>query len=159
MKKSTKKVINYLRQYIGHKVFRTKPVGNDWSFTFSKPILLVGFTSDGCIIYRNTDIDAEIFNDKEYVLPICYTDRNWITYKKILNGKNNELNKWRGKKITRIFPTSIFHDYSYMFGNAPTLISASKHHMIIMTNNNGTKKSIVVLNSDYINPEDWVLAE
>ena len=158
MKKSTRKVINHLRQYVGHEVLRTKPAGRDWSYTDDSPLLLVGFTSDGCIRYRHTGFEARIFGDGEFVLPFCFTDRNWITYKKALKAKGNELNKWRGKKIRRIRSTS-FGDHSFMSGEAPTLISASKHHMVIMYNAIGLKGKKCVLSSDYMNPEDWELAE
>lgn len=160
MKKSIRKVINHLRQYVGHEVLRTKPTRGDWSYTDDSPLLLVGFTSDGCIRCRHTGFEAQIFgDDEEFVLPLYFTDRNWITYKKALRAKGNELNKWRGKKIRRIRPTSVCGDRSYMSGDAPTLISASKHHMVIMHNDIGLKGKKHVLNSDYINPEDWELAE
>lgn len=159
MKKSTRKVINHLRQYVGHEVLRTKPACGDWSYTHDEPLLLVGFTSDGCIRYRHTGIDAQLLGDRELVLPIHFTDRNWITYKKALKAKGNELNKWRGKKIRRIRPTSTCGDRSFMSGEAPTLISASKYHMVIMYNDFGLKGTKSVLRSDYMNPEDWELAE
>lgn len=122
MKRATRKVINHLKQYVGHEVIRTKPALRDWSNT-DEPILLVGFTSDGCIRYRYTrGFLAKIFGNRELVLPIHFTDRNWITYKKARKAKGNELNKWKGKKIRRIRPT-FCGDGSYMSGDAPTLIS------------------------------------
>ena len=160
MKNSTRKVINHLRQYVGHEVLRTKPACGDWSYTDDSPILLVGFTSDGCIRYRHTGWEAQLFGDNEFILPFHFTDRNWITYKKALKAKGNELNEWRGKKIRRICPTSTTGDRSFMSGEAPTLISASKHHMVIMRNNTYQKEEkSVVLRSDYMNPKDWELAE
>lgn len=159
MKKSTRKVINHLRQYVGHEVLRTKPACGDWDYTDGSPLLLVGFTSDGCIRYRSTGFEAQIFRNKEFVLPFLYTDRNWITYKKALRAKGNELNKWRGKKIRRIRPTSTIGDSTFMSGKAPTLISASKHHIVIMHNDIGLEGTKSVLKSDFVNPEDWELAE
>ena len=159
MKKSTRKVINHLRQYVGHEVLRTKTARGDWSYTNGSPLLLVGFTSDGYIRYRHTGFEAQILGDKEFTLPVQFTDRNWITYKKALKAKGNELNKWRGKKIRRIRPTSTIGDHSFMSGEAPTLISASKHHMVIMYNDICLKGKKHVLRSDYMNPEDWKLAE
>ncbi len=156
MKKSTRKVINHLRQYVGHEILRTKPTNGDWSFTDDSPLLLVGFTSDGCIRYRYTGSEARFFGYDEFVLPFYFTDRNWITYKKAFKAKGNVLNKWRGKKIRRIRPTSTCGDRSFMSGDAPTLISASKYHMVIECGLKGTK---CVLRSDYMNPEDWELAE
>lgn len=152
-KKSTRKVVNHLRQYVGHEIVRTKPVCWDWSYT-NNPLLLVGFTSDGCIRCRHTGIAAGTFGNEEFVLPLHFTDCNWITYKKALKAKGNVLNKWRGKKIRRIRPTSTCNDHSFMSGDAPALISASKHHMVIMCND-----IKCFLNSSYMNPEDWELAE
>ena len=98
MRKSTRKVIEHLRAYVGHEVIRIKPVcGNNWSYTAS-PLLLTGFTSEGCIKCRYTGEEVQYFGDEEFVLPFCFTDRNWITYKKALKAKGNDLNKWRGKK-------------------------------------------------------------
>lgn len=154
MKKSTRKVISsHLKQYVGHEIIRTKPARGDWSYTDDDPLLLVGFTSDGCMRCRKTGFDALIFGEEEFTLPFCFTDRNWITYKKALRAKGNELNKWRGKKIRRIRPTTL-GDRSYMSGAAPILISASKYHMVIMDN-----MEKYVLRSDYMKPEDWELAE
>ena len=166
MKKSTKKIINTLSKYIGLEIIRTKPTSaigyvKDWSYT-SDPIVLIGFTADGCIRYRHTGMEARFFGNEEYTLPFSFTDRNWITYKKALRAKNNELNKWRGKKIKRIRPTATCGDRSYMceygFEEPPTLISASKYHMVIMNNDIGLKGDKSILRSDYMNPEDWVLA-
>lgn len=159
MKKSTRKIINHLRQYVGHEVLRIKPTCGDWSYTDDIPILLIGFTSDGCIRYLHTGIEAQIFGYDEFVLPFHFTDRNWITYKKALKAKGNELNKWRGKKIRRIRPTSTCGDRSFMSSNVPTLISASKHHMVITYSGMWPEGTKYVLRSDYMNLEDWELAE
>lgn len=54
MKNSTRKIINHLSKYIGLEVIRTKPTQDkigDWSMT-SAPIIILGFTEDGCIKYR-----------------------------------------------------------------------------------------------------------
>lgn len=153
MKKSTKKVINHLRRYVGHAVLRTKPTHRDWSYTDGDPLLLVGFTPDGCIKYRHTGFDLVIFGDGEFILPISFTDYNWISYKKALKSKGNKLNMWKGKKIKRIHPVATSGDRSYMNGYAPTLVSASKHHIVIMSH--GKKK---VLGPNYSLFEDWELA-
>lgn len=160
MNKSTKKIVHYLSKYIGHEIIRTKPAGRygDWSHTDS-PMFLLGFTSDGCIKCRYRRYGKDI----ERVLPLHFTDYNWITYKKALKAKGNELNKWRGKKIKRIRPTAKIHDGSFMCkfdSDAPvTLVSASKHHMVIMHNAPSLKGNTYILNSAYVKPEDWVLAE
>lgn len=161
MKKSTRKIINHLKQYIGLEVVRTKPTqgliwSGDWSYT-DEPIIILGFTSDGCIRYRHPE------RDNEHTLPFGFTDRNWVTYKKALRAKHNVLNKWRGKRIRRVRPTATCGDRSYMcrFGldRAPTLVSASKYHMVIEHNDMGLEGVKSVLRADYINPEDWVLVE
>lgn len=167
MKKSTRKIINHLIQYIGLEVVRTKPKqgliwSGDWSYT-DEPIIILGFTSDGCIRYRHPEREARIFGNKEGTLPFSFTDRNWVTYKKALRAKHNVLNKWRGKRIKRVRPTATCNDHSYMcrfpFQQPPTLISASKYHMVIEHNDIGLKGHKSVLRADYIKPEDWVLAE
>jgi hypothetical protein len=157
MKKSTRKVINHVQQYVGHEVIRTKQTRGDWSYT-DNPILLLGFTSDGRIRYRHTESDAKIFGNDEFVLPAHYTDRNWITYKKALKAKGNQLNKWKGKKIRRIRPTPTCGDQSYMH-DTPILVSASKYHMVVMENSVGLEGKKVVLNSSFMNSDDWELAE
>lgn len=155
MKKSTQKTVNYLKQYIGQEILRTKPANGDWSYSSHDPILLVGFTSDGRIRYRHTGFDAEILGDEEYILSIKYTDRNWITYKKAIKAKGNKLNKWKGKKIKRNCPT-ILGDFSYINDlGGYTLISASKYHMVII-DMTGSKR---VLGPTFVKIEDWELAE
>ncbi len=159
MKKSTKKIINHLKPFIGHEIIRTIPVSNDANFT-SYPVLLVGFTSNGCIRCRGTVHPSSILSENtEYVLPLLFTDRNWITYKKALRSKNNRLNEWKGKKIRRIHPTSFCEDYSYMDSKGVLLISASKHHLLIKNKSHFCNETTRVLNFDFANPEDWILAE
>lgn len=99
--------------------------------------------------------------DAEGVLPFHFTDRNWITYEEALRAENNPLNKWKGKQIMRIRPAHPISDY-FMSDSpypAPTLISASKYHMVIMHNDSVDKGETTVLCSAYTNPDDWVLAE
>lgn len=103
MEKSTRKAIKYLRRYIGHEIIRTEPASVLSWFPTGAPILLVGFTSDGCIRYRRTGISSIILGNDECVLPLHFTDRNWITLKKALRANNNLLNnllnKWNGENI------------------------------------------------------------
>lgn len=159
MNKSTKKTINYLSQWIGHEIIRTKPTcfDNDWTFT-TDPILLLGFTTNGCIRFHYTGELKEKLGIVEIVLPFHFTDRNWITVKKALKAKNNRLNQWRGKRIKRIRPTRQ-SDHPYMSPKFPTLISASKHHLVIMLNDVEFEGRKRILNSNYVNAEDWSLAE
>lgn len=158
MKKSIKKTVNYLKQYIGHEIIRTRPLHGDWSYTRDDPILLLGFTSDGCIKYRHTGFDAIALGNKEYVLDLHYTDRNWITYKKAIKAKNNQLNRWKGQKIRRIRPAD--NSISFMDKkDAPTLIAASKYHIVVMHNSVGIEGMKSTLDSRYNRLEDWEIAE
>ncbi len=153
MKKSLKKTIAHLRKFVGHEIIRTKPTTDigDWSYT-DEPVVFVGFTQDGCIKY----IDPK-FDDKVRILPLTFTDRNWITLKKALKPKGNPLNKWRGKKVVRNCPTC-YGDYSFLRSDIPDneqkLISASKYHIILEDKIVGK----IICDSRYNNPNDWELA-
>ena len=156
MKKSAKKVVESLRRYVGLEVLRTKPtIDGDWSYT-DLPIKIIGFTPDGRIKYRHIGLYQLILGDQvNIILPLSFTDRNWCTYKKALKAKNNELNKWRGKKIQRVHETDR-GDRSFM--NEPaTLISASKHHMVVESP--WTPGRHIILREESIKSEDWQLAE
>lgn len=153
MKKSLKKTIAHLRKFVGHEIIRTKPTTDigDWSYT-DEPVVFVGFTQDGCIKY----IDPK-FDDKVRILPLTFTDRNWITLKKALKPKGNPLNKWRGKKVVRNCPTC-YGDYSFLRSDIPDneqkLISASKYHIILEDKIVGK----IICDFRYNNPNDWELA-
>lgn len=154
MNRATKKTINYLSQWLGKEIIRTKPTyTNDWSYT-TTPILLVGFTPDGCIRYQRTSRDKDFHESEEDVLYFSFTDRNWITLKKAMKPKNNRLNQWKGKKIKKFRTNTKWKSTSFMSGNFPTLIAASKHHLIVM---DAGKRYI--LNDASANAEDWALAE
>lgn len=158
MKKSTRKTINSLRKYIGHEIIRTHPIHGDWSYT-DDPLLLTGFTPDGRIKYIHTGNGKNIFGSKEYILPIYYTDRHWITFKKALRPKNNPLNQWIGKKIIMTHPEPITGDRSFTHEECPvTLVSASRYHITIMYNDFGLKGKKITLASRFNNPNDWRLA-
>ncbi len=159
MKKSIRRTIDSLRKYIGYEVIRTHPVNDDWSYTSDEPILLTGFTPDGRIKYVHTGTDKFIFGSKEYILPISFTDRNWITYKKALNPRNNTLNKWIGKEIIMTHPEPMTGDCSFTHKESPvTLISASRYHITIMYNDGLLKGKKSTLDSKFNNPSDWKLA-
>lgn len=149
MKKSLKKTIAYLRQFVGYEIIHTKPTTEvgDWSYT-DEPVIFVGLTQDGCIKY----IDPK-FDDKVRILPLTFTDRNWITFKKASKPKGNPLNKWRGKKVVRNCPTC-YGDYSFLRSNIPDneqkLISASKYHIILEDKIVGK----IICDSRYNNPND-----
>lgn len=155
MKKSLKKTINHLENFVGHEMICTKPTTNNnrviWSYT-NEPVVFVGLTQDGCIKYINSKLD-----DKVRILPLTFTDRNWITFKKASKPKGNPLNKWRGKKVVRNCPTC-YGDYSFLRsdipGNEQILISASKYHMILEDKFLGK----ITCDSRYNNPNDWELA-
>lgn len=155
MKKSLKKTINHLENFVGHEMIRTKPTTNNnrviWSYT-NEPVIFVGLTQDGCIKYIDPKLD-----DKVRILPLTFTDRNWITFKKASKPKGNPLNKWRGKKVVRNCPTC-YGDESFLRSDVPgdeqILISASKYHIILEDKFLGK----ITCNSRYNNPNDWELA-
>lgn len=154
MKKSLKKTIAHLRKFVGHEIIRTKPTTDigDWSYT-DEPVIFVGFTQDGCIKYIDPKFDDKVGG----VLPLTFTDRNWITFKKASKPKGNSLNKWRGKKVVRNCPTC-YGDESFLRSDVPgdeqILISASKYHIILEDKFLGK----ITCNSRYNNPNDWELA-
>lgn len=154
MKKSLKKTIAHLRKFVGHEIIRTKPTTDigDWSYT-DEPVVFVGFTQDGCIKYIDPKFDDKVGG----VLPLTFTDRNWITFKKASRPKGNPLNKWRGKKVVRNCPTC-YGDKSFLRSDVPgddqILISASKYHIILEDKSLGE----IICNSTFSNPNDWELA-
>lgn len=162
MKKSLKKVVTYLRQYVGMRVIRTQPAiykngFEDYSY-MRESIIITGFTKDGRIKYRHIgDFDLLVFGEKERIMPIEMTDRNWISYRKALKAKNNPLNQWREKQIKRTSPTS-YGSISYMNGKFPILIAASKHHILLETTDYRSRKCIVILGCQYLDG-NWELAE
>ncbi len=154
MKKSLKKTINHLENFVGHEIIRTKPTTTDignWYYT-DEPVFFVGFTQDGCMKYIDPKIDDEV-----RIFPLTFTDRNWITLKKALKPKGNPLNKWRGKKVVRNCSTC-YGDYSFLRSDIPDneqkLISASKYHIILEEKIVGK----IICDSRYNNPNDWELA-
>ncbi len=149
--KTMNKTINRLSKYIGKEIIRTNPTyKGDGSYTDST-ILLLGFTPDGKIRYRNTTL-SWLFGDKEDTLPISFTDMNWTTYKKALRSGGTKLSKWRGKKIRRINPTTI-GDRSFI-KEPVTLLSASKSHMVVKYDDGSES----VLDWSYTKFEDWIIA-
>ena len=154
MKKSTKKRVSNLSQYIGQIVIRNKPtVNGDWSYV-DRPIQLVGFTNTGCIVYKSvyTDFGADVGT-----LPVSFTDNYWVLYKRIFKSKKNPLNKWQGRFVKRCRPTR-FGDCSYMWesykGYYPRLVSATANHIILNIGGENT-----VVGSDFADPDDWRLVE
>lgn len=156
MKKSIRKTCRYLSRYIGQEIIRIVPAryedGSTDLYYVKYPVLLIGFTPKGEMKIRYTGIMAKVYGNEEYILPLSFIDRNWVTYKKACKAKNNELNKWKGKKIKRVRPVGRV-DRTYMDEHV-TLISTSKHHMVVMVQ--GKK---VLLDSRWIKPEDWILVE
>lgn len=154
MKKTTKKFVKRLERYIGKEIIRIRQTyfSGDFSFTDEDPVILLGFTPKGEMIVKYTRFMATVRETD--ILPLEFTDDLWISYKKAITAKNNCLNKWQGKKIRRLCPTKRTGDRSFMKGKAPTLISASRHHVVIKSD-----LEKYVLNSDFANPNEWVLAE
>lgn len=171
MDTTIKNAISYLQNYVGQEIIRKKPIPiqkeewkewkglqSDWRHT-KTPIILLGFTKEGGIRYQYTEEGAKINGYQEQVLPLCFTDENWITYKEALEPKNNALNKWIGKRIKRKRSTCL-GDRSYMdkeYEKAPILLSASEYHMLIQYDI-GTKTSTCLLGPTFVSPEDWELA-
>lgn len=154
MQHSTSNVITWLKNYVGREMIRSGPTTanifpQDWSYT-DAPVIIMGFTQQGEIICKHPGINA-----LAKVLPLSFTDRNWIPYNNVFDVTHTSFNQWRGKKIKRIRPTSTFGDRKYMSdSDAPILISASKYHMVV-----DTSQGTTILRSDYMNPEDWILAQ
>lgn len=173
MDTTIKEAINYLKNYMGQEIIRIKPIPiqreewkewkglqSDWRHT-KTPIILLGFTKEGAICYRYNEEGARINGHQEQVLPLCFTDENWITYKEALEPKDNSLNKWIGQRIKRIRPTCL-GDRSYMYEEeeyekAPILLSASKYHMLIQYSVNA-RTITCLLGPTFVKPEDWELA-
>lgn len=166
MKKSLRKTINHLSQYIGVRIIRTqlsiyKDGRKDYSYTQGS-IILTGFTKDGRIKYRHIERhDLRLFGKEEYTLPVEMTDRNWISYRKALKAKNHSLNQWRGKQIKRTAPTK-FGDKTFMdadmYSDFPILIAASKHHVLVEVTNIFQGKIRYLLGCKYVDG-NWELAE
>lgn len=164
MKKSLKKTIAYLRQFVGYEMIRTKPTTPivDWSYT-DEPVIFVGLTQNGCIKYIDPKLDECMkcidprSDGTVRILPLNFTDRNWITLKKASKPKGNPLNKWRGKRVVRKCPTCC-GDYSFLRSDIPDneqkLISASKYHIILEDKIVGK----IICDSRYNNLNDWELA-
>lgn len=148
--KTMKKTINRLSKCIGKEIIRTNPTYDGDGSYIEKPILLLGFTTDGRIRYRHTTF-SWLFGDEEKTLPISFTDMNWITYRKALRSGGTKLSKWKGKKIRRIKPTAM-GDKSFM-DEPVTLLCASKSHMVVKD-----YRSEFVLDQRYTRFEDWIIA-
>lgn len=157
MKKSTKKIVRHLRRYIGQDIIRISGTSKgDFSYTSGEPVTLIGFTLSGRmrIKYHNICLKGMITT-----LPVSFTDYMWIPYSTALKAHNNSLNQWQGKKVRRTKPTKRIGDRSYMcdlsFETPVTLISASKHHVVIEYNDS----TLNVLGPDFAVPSEWELAE
>ena len=155
MGKSKEEVIEKLSKYVGKRIIRTRKTEfGDRSYT-NESIVLLGFTDNGRII-------AETSISKKYILSPDFTDNNWMLYEKIFEpNAANPINKWRWKKVKRIAPTQNGDCFGMCTRNsekAPTLVAASKHHVVIISNSPGEEGEIIILESKFKNPKDWVLA-
>lgn len=181
----TTKAREYLEQFIGQEIIRTAPIyfksisipqldycrdcidyyydpethlREEWGYT-EEPIKLLGFSQDNRIICKYTD-NSHFPSRDEKILRIEYTDCNWILYTDAFNPKNNQLNKWKGKKIKRIRPAGNSMDFmcNSPTSKPPILISASKYHVILMLEDPGLEGTTIILDARYANPKDWTLA-
>lgn len=165
MKKITKKIIGRLKRYIGHDIIRIRPTFcGDASFTGS-PLTLLGFTIDGKMVvcHPSYTFEGKHLGTTSFELPIEFTDTFWISYKKALKAKGNPLNKWKGKKIRRTKPTKFNCDRSFMceysFEVPPSLVSASKHHVLIQYNSFSLRNEKSLLSFEFADPSELKLAE
>lgn len=149
-RKTMKQTINRLSNCIGKEIIRINPTCNGDESYMDKPILLLGFTTDGSIRYRHTTY-SWLFGNKERTLHISFTDMNWITYKKALRSGGTKLSKWKGKKIRRIEPT-IMGDMSFI-KEPVTLLSASKSHMVVKYEDGSES----ILDRSFTKFEDWII--
>lgn len=156
MKKATKKTINYLRKFVGHKVIRSQEtIRGDFSYTRT-PLILRGFSDKGEVIisYTEDSFERSLFGYVERTLPLEFTDSNWLLYSRLRKVPNSKLNKWRGKRIRRTAPMGLTGDCSYM--ETPVkLISASQYHLIVELADNMQ----IVLDYRWVNPNEWMLVE
>lgn len=163
-----------LKKLIGKEIIRIGPTKNgDWSYS-GTPVLFEGFTSDNKMKIKSIkEYSIVFFNEETRELPLCFTDDKWILLKDALKAEDNELNKLIGKKIKRIRPVynvRLFHgrmlpfdeykeDCSYMckYGAIPpTLVSASKYHMVVKDYDAERNEKLVIIGPRYSNPDDWV---
>ena len=163
-----------LKKLIGKEIIRIGPTKNgDWSYS-GTPVLFEGFTSDNKMKIKSIkEYSIVFFNEETRELPLCFTDDKWILLEDALKAEDNKLNKLIGKKIKRIRPVynvRFFHgrmlafdeykeDCSYMckYGAIPpTLVSASKYHMVVKDHDAGGNEKLVIIGPRYSNPKDWV---
>lgn len=148
MNKTTKENVNHLRRLVGHKVIRKGPTAMHGDFSYTEdPLILVGFTEKGKIIcrYAEETFLGRIFGSRENVLPLEFTDRNWMLYSRVTKGRNSELSKWNGRKILRTRPTARRGDKSFM-EEPVKLIAASKYHLVVEFTSVGLEGSRHILN-------------
>lgn len=188
MKKAAKKAMKRLERYIGHDIIRVLPVTrtrcyrNECNNLIKKamevecnsvytsvPLTLMGFTADGKmqVHFPSYTIEGKLLGTQPFELPSCCIDTLWIPYKKALTAKGNPLNKWKGKKIRRIKPIKSMADSDAPFEPwIGTLVSASKHHVILEGGDTVEYKgsyyideNFKVLDYEYTNPSEWELVE
>lgn len=163
MKKSTKKIVKRLERYVGQKIIRTGGTHHIGDFSYTEnPLILKGFTLKGEMIVEYPKENVSFAGNKK-TLPIYFTDDLWISYRKALRPASNKLNQWKGKKVRRTCCTKRIGDGSFMCKSdlevPPTLVSASKHHVVIECNDCGFEGKRVILNCDFADPSEWELAE
>ena len=95
---------------------------------------------------------------KTITLSPDFSDDAWVTYQDAMFAGESPLNKWKDKKIKRCKPTKR-GDMSFMcknsWENPPTLVHANEHHILVLTSDG--KETL--LGPDFVNPNDWTLAE
>lgn len=148
----TKKKKGFPRKLIGHKVIRTRETEITRDFSYSDEVYIIEeVTPSGNLIGKDSKGKKIVFSRK-------FNDRNWKLFSRVKKVPDNQLNKWKGKKIIRTVPTKIpttGYEVNTFLSSPVTLIIASKYHII--TENSEGKRII----SNYLraNPKEWKLAE
>ena len=163
----------YLTQFIGLEIIRTKPARisvdspfqnsvsepvYDWTYT-EIPIVLSGFKDKGEIKFRYVCKKGS-FSQKEFTMPAYFTDNNWTTLTEAMKVDNdNPFNDWGGKKIKRIRPTvrglETFMEKSQN-EVSPKLLYVAQNHILLQPFNG---RKTMIFGSDFLIQDDWILAE
>lgn len=164
---------NYFSQFIGKEIVRITPVlvditsednGSivtryDWLFT-EEPVVLSRITYGGEIRYKRINHESIKMRNQEFVMPEYLMDENWCTVEDALKmDVDNPFNEWVGKRIKRICPTPKRGCETFMCDTEsefpPKLLRVGKNHMLVLP---AYGKSII-LGPDFINQDEWILAE
>ena len=163
----------------GQEYIRIIPDKNDWTFTHNVAVF-DGISENGKMLvhFRDETVFTKTCGNKPR--EISFT-AGWVPANSIFDGPKSDLSKYEGRQIKQIKPVLLhsgikhvplrsknhpfdkpymlirtdkdYYDESYM-GKKVKLISATKYHIII--DDDGIQK---ILDSRYVSPEIWTLAE